>query len=173
MGVSIGEKRLLAIIGFQKKKKICIFIFVSALITVKQNYRTCDQVLAELENIDNVCDEFGIQMVKLLNLRFERSEKRAQVIFGGVLRSKTLKFENPQIRKPSNSKTLKFKNPQFRKHSNSKTLKFESSQIRKPSNSKTLKFKNPRSARNPSNLACSTRKRRLRIRFVSLFLCLL
>ena len=45
--------------------KICIFIFVSALITVKQNCRTCDQVLAELENIDDECDEYGIQMVKL------------------------------------------------------------------------------------------------------------
>ena len=38
---------------------------MSALITVKQNCRTCDQVLAELENIDDECDEYGIQMVKL------------------------------------------------------------------------------------------------------------
>ena len=31
----------------------------------KQNCRTCDQVLAELENIDDELDEYGIQMVKL------------------------------------------------------------------------------------------------------------
>ena len=36
-----------------------------SLFIVKQNCRTCDQVLAELENIDDECDEFGIQMVKL------------------------------------------------------------------------------------------------------------
>ncbi|TRY76604.1 hypothetical protein TCAL_03494 [Tigriopus californicus] len=32
---------------------------------VKQNCRTCDQVLTELEKIDDECDAFGIQMVKL------------------------------------------------------------------------------------------------------------
>ena len=31
----------------------------------KQNCRTCDQVIAELENIDDECDMYGIQMVKL------------------------------------------------------------------------------------------------------------
>ena len=31
----------------------------------KQNCRTCDQVITELENIDDECDMFGIQMVKL------------------------------------------------------------------------------------------------------------
>ena len=31
----------------------------------KQNCRTCDQVITELENIDDDCDMFGIQMVKL------------------------------------------------------------------------------------------------------------
>ena len=36
-----------------------------SLFIVKQNCRTCDQVLAELENIDDECDEYGIQMVKL------------------------------------------------------------------------------------------------------------
>jgi thioredoxin-like negative regulator of GroEL len=32
---------------------------------VKHNCRTCDQVLAELEHIDDECDDYGIQMVKL------------------------------------------------------------------------------------------------------------
>lgn len=31
----------------------------------KQNCRTCDQVISELENIDDECDMYGIQMVKL------------------------------------------------------------------------------------------------------------
>ena len=31
----------------------------------KQNCRTCDQVLAELENVDDECDDYGIQLVKL------------------------------------------------------------------------------------------------------------
>ena len=31
----------------------------------KQNCRTCDQVIAELENIDDECDMYGIQLVKL------------------------------------------------------------------------------------------------------------
>merc|ERR1712156_189345 len=31
----------------------------------KHNCRTCDQVLAELENIDDECDDYGIQLVKL------------------------------------------------------------------------------------------------------------
>jgi hypothetical protein len=31
----------------------------------KQNCRTCDQVISELENIDDDCDMFGIQLVKL------------------------------------------------------------------------------------------------------------
>ena len=33
--------------------------------TDKQNCRTCDQVISELENIDDECDMYGIQMVKL------------------------------------------------------------------------------------------------------------
>ena len=35
------------------------------LFSVKQNCRTCDQVLAELENIDDETDDYGILMVKL------------------------------------------------------------------------------------------------------------
>ena len=41
------------------------FVSLFLIWTVKQNCRTCDQVLAELENIDDECDEYGIQMVKL------------------------------------------------------------------------------------------------------------
>jgi len=36
-----------------------------AVFFYKENCRTCDQVIAELENIDDDCDMFGIQMVKL------------------------------------------------------------------------------------------------------------
>jgi len=36
-----------------------------AVFFYKQNCRTCDQVIGELENIDDECDMFGIQMVKL------------------------------------------------------------------------------------------------------------
>jgi len=36
-----------------------------AVFFYKQNCRTCDQVIAELENIDDECDMYGIQMVKL------------------------------------------------------------------------------------------------------------
>ena len=36
-----------------------------AVFFYKTNCRTCDQVIAELENIDDDCDMFGIQMVKL------------------------------------------------------------------------------------------------------------
>ena len=42
-------------------KNNLFFIFFS----VKQNCRTCDQVLAELENIDDETDDYGILMVKL------------------------------------------------------------------------------------------------------------
>ena len=101
----------------------------------------------------------GEQMVKLFNLRFERSEKCAERsedkwFFFGVLRS--------------------IKNPRF---ASSKTL---TSLDRKPS---LRSIANPRCARSKTlaalessirlNLDCSTRKIRLRIRFVSLFLCLL
>ena len=101
----------------------------------------------------------GEQMVKLFNLRFERSEKCAERsedkwFFFGVLRS--------------------IKNPRF---AWSKTL---TSLDRKPS---LRSIANPRCARSKTlaalessirlNLDCSTRKIRLRIRFVSLFLCLL
>ena len=45
----------------------------------KQNCRTCDQVITELENIDDECDMFGIQMVKLkdppLAKRFDRENR--------------------------------------------------------------------------------------------------
>jgi len=36
-----------------------------AVFFYKQNCRTCDQVIAELENIDDECDMYGIQLVKL------------------------------------------------------------------------------------------------------------
>merc|ERR1712106_908267 len=36
-----------------------------AVFFYKQNCRTCDQVIAELENIDDECDQYGIQLVKL------------------------------------------------------------------------------------------------------------
>jgi len=36
-----------------------------AVFFYKQNCRTCDQVIVELENIDDDCDMYGIQMVKL------------------------------------------------------------------------------------------------------------
>lgn len=36
-----------------------------AVFFFKQNCRTCDQVLLELENIDDECDAYGVQMVKL------------------------------------------------------------------------------------------------------------
>jgi len=36
-----------------------------AVFFYKQNCRTCDQVILELENIDDECDMYGIQMVKL------------------------------------------------------------------------------------------------------------
>ena len=52
------------------------FLYIdSAERSDKQNCRTCDQVITELENIDDECDMFGIQMVKLkdppLAKRFE------------------------------------------------------------------------------------------------------
>ena len=36
-----------------------------AVFFYKQNCRTCDQIIAELENIDDECDQYGVQMVKL------------------------------------------------------------------------------------------------------------
>ena len=59
-----------------KKSEIDSFRFVgfdfldlnyiySLYFSVKQNCRTCDQVLAELENIDDETDDYGILMVKL------------------------------------------------------------------------------------------------------------
>ena len=47
---------------FSKNESINLF-FIS--FSVKQNCRTCDQVLAELENIDDETDDYGILMVKL------------------------------------------------------------------------------------------------------------
>ena len=46
---------------FSKNRYNSFFISFS----VKQNCRTCDQVLAELENIDDETDDYGILMVKL------------------------------------------------------------------------------------------------------------
>ena len=40
-------------------------VTASYLVSDKQNCRTCDQVISELENIDDECDMYGIQMVKL------------------------------------------------------------------------------------------------------------
>ena len=54
---------------YKKKREVCIFIFVSALITVKQNYRTCDQVLAELENKWSNFSIWGLSEAK--NVRSE------------------------------------------------------------------------------------------------------
>jgi len=36
-----------------------------AVFFYKQNCRTCDQIITELENIDDECDQYGVQMVKL------------------------------------------------------------------------------------------------------------
>ena len=49
-------------------KRILTFLsshFSSYHVSDKQNCRTCDQVISELENIDDECDMYGIQMVKL------------------------------------------------------------------------------------------------------------
>ena len=71
----------------KKKKKICIFIFVSALITVKQNYRTCDQVLAELENKWSNFSIWGLSEAKNV-----RSEARISDFFWSMRSIKNPRF---------------------------------------------------------------------------------
>ena len=45
--------------------KQMLFSILMIVNSDKQNCRTCDQVISELENIDDECDMYGIQMVKL------------------------------------------------------------------------------------------------------------
>ena len=45
--------------------KQMLFSILMIVRSDKQNCRTCDQVISELENIDDECDMYGIQMVKL------------------------------------------------------------------------------------------------------------
>ena len=66
-GVSLGKKIKSSSMKWKtsnfkignKLQTACVFF------SVKHNCRTCDQVLAELENIDDECDDYGIQLVKL------------------------------------------------------------------------------------------------------------
>lgn len=46
----------------------------------KQNCRTCDQVIAELENIDDECDMYGIQLVKLKDPPLAKRLKSSRLI---------------------------------------------------------------------------------------------
>ena len=60
----VEETQYLAVF-FCKMLKQMLFSILMIVNSDKQNCRTCDQVISELENIDDECDMYGIQMVKL------------------------------------------------------------------------------------------------------------
>jgi len=43
-----------------------------AVLFYKQNCRTCDQIIKQIENINSECDNFGIQLVKIKDPQFAK-----------------------------------------------------------------------------------------------------
>ena len=52
-----------------------------AVFFYKQNCRTCDQIITELENIDDECDQYGVQMVKLKDPPLAKRFAKLHIIF--------------------------------------------------------------------------------------------
>ena len=52
-----------------------------AVFFYKQNCRTCDQIILELENIDDECDQYGVQMVKLKDPPLAKRFVHLHIIF--------------------------------------------------------------------------------------------
>lgn len=52
-------------VSCRKFKHVHVLDFNFCLILDKPNCRPCDEILEQLENIDDECDAYGIQMVKI------------------------------------------------------------------------------------------------------------